>query len=102
MVALTIEPTKPANGRKPNCLSSQTPMKAPTMPMTMFQISPKSKAAHDLPGQPAGDRADDQHDDDALDSNHDVLPFPRAPTRTAMIQLRSGQASCRLRRIKSE
>ena len=81
MVALTIEPMKPANGTKPSCGSSQTPMKAPTMPMTMFQSSPKPKSAHDLPGQPAGDRADDQHDDKAFYSNHDVLPLPAGHAR---------------------
>ena len=71
IVALTIDPRKPANGTKPSCLSSQTPMNAPMMPMMMFQIRPKPESAHDLPGQPAGDRADDQHDDDAFD--HDFL-----------------------------
>jgi hypothetical protein len=49
-------------------------MKAPTMPMTMFPEESEAKTAHDLPGQPAGDRADDQHDDNAVYSNHDVLP----------------------------
>src|SRR5215813_3834607 len=34
----------------------------------------EAKTAHDLPGQPAGNRADDQHDDNAVYSNHDVLP----------------------------
>src|SRR5262249_3667833 len=54
MVALTIEPTKPANGTNPNCLNSQTPMKAPTMPMTMFQRSPKPKPRTICPAsQPA-------------------------------------------------
>jgi hypothetical protein len=74
IVALTIDPMKPANGRNPNCVSSQTPMKAPTIPMTMFQRRPEAKTAYDLPGQPAGNRADDQHDDNAVYSNHDVLP----------------------------
>jgi hypothetical protein len=32
------------------------------------------KTAHDEPGQPAGDRADDQHDDDAVYSDHGILP----------------------------
>ena len=34
----------------------------------------RHSTAHDLPGQPAGDRTDDQHDDNAVYSNHDVLP----------------------------
>src|SRR5258708_4255811 len=34
----------------------------------------EAKTAHDLPSQPAGDRTDDQHDDNAVYSNHDVLP----------------------------
>ena len=38
----------------------------------------KAKTAHDLTGQPAGNRADDQHDDNAVYSNHDVLPSGRA------------------------
>src|SRR6266852_3455785 len=33
----------------------------------------EAKTAHDIPGQPAGDRADNQHGDDAL-YFHDVLP----------------------------
>ena len=92
MVALTIEPMKPANGTKPNCVSNQTPMKAPTMPMTMFQIESETETAYDLPGQPAGDRADDQHDDDAVYFDHDVLPLAagRASRRDFATQLRSG------------
>jgi hypothetical protein len=35
ITALTIEPMKPENGTNPNCVSSQTPMKAPMMPMMM-------------------------------------------------------------------
>ena len=41
MVALTIDPTNPANGAKPSWRSSHTPMNAPTMPMMMFQRRPK-------------------------------------------------------------
>ena len=41
MVALTIDPMKPENGTKPNVESSQPPMIAPTMPMTIFQSRPK-------------------------------------------------------------
>src|SRR5262249_17733834 len=41
----------------------------------------EAKTAHDLPGQPAGDRADDQHDDNAVYSNHHVLP-PGCPPDT--------------------
>ncbi len=37
----TIEPMKPENGTKPNVESSHEPMKAPTMPMTIFQSRPK-------------------------------------------------------------
>ena len=55
-------------------------MNAPMMPMMMFQIRPKPNSAHDLPGQPAGDRADDQHDDDAFYSDHD---FPSRLAGTA-------------------
>ena len=85
MVALTIDPMKPANGMKPSCWSSQTPMKAPTMPMTMFQSSPNPKSAHDLSGQPAGDRAHDEHDDNTVYSNHGVLPLPAGRASPAAI-----------------
>src|SRR5262245_58474170 len=43
ITALTIEPMKPENGRKPSCRSNQTTMKAPTMPRMMFQSSPNPK-----------------------------------------------------------
>src|SRR5437763_354052 len=54
MTALTIDPTKPENGTKPNRVSNQTPMNAPTIPMMMFQSSPKPKPRTMLPAsQPA-------------------------------------------------
>src|ERR1700730_14861735 len=54
MTALTIDPTKPANGAKPNRVSNQTPMNAPTIPMIMFQRSPKPEPRTMLPAnQPA-------------------------------------------------
>src|SRR5512139_234500 len=37
---------------------------------------PESKSAHDLPGEPAGNRADDEHNNKAVYSNHGVLPLP--------------------------
>ena len=40
----------------------------------IFRTYAGHSTAHDLPGQPAGNRADDQHDDNAVYSNHDVLP----------------------------
>src|SRR5215475_2701433 len=43
----------------------------------------EAKTAHDLPGQPAGNRADDQHDDNAVYSNHDVLPDTAGHERPA-------------------
>src|SRR5262249_40853610 len=66
IVALTIEPMKPENGRKPKCVSSQTPMNAPMIPMMTFRSSPKPNPRTMFPGQPAGDRADDDHDDNAV------------------------------------
>src|SRR5215467_8545254 len=43
----------------------------------------EAKTAHDLPCQPAGNRADDQHDDNAVYSNHDVLPDTAGHERPA-------------------
>ena len=74
IVALTIEPMKPENGMKPSCRSSQTPDEGADDAEDDVPEQSRSKTAHDLPGQPAGDGADDEHDDDAIDVDHDILP----------------------------
>src|SRR5262249_55259248 len=43
----------------------------------------EAKTAHDLPAQPAGNRTDDQHDDNAVYSNHDVPPDTAGHERPA-------------------
>ena len=69
-----IEPRNPANGMMRNVVISHTPMKAPTMPITMFQMSPYPKPAHDLTGQPSRDGTDNDHDDNAVYPDHYCLP----------------------------
>ena len=46
-------------------------MNAPTMPMMMSPIRPKPDAAHDQAGEPAGDRADDENDQDCFNGHDD-------------------------------
>ncbi len=58
----------------PNCCSSQTPTKAPTMPITMFQSNPNPKPRTICPASQPAIAPDDQHNDDAFDSDHDILP----------------------------
>ena len=64
MVALMMSRVVPLPRLTPSCGNSQPATSAPMMPITMLPISPKSRAAHDQAGQPAGDRADHQCCDD--------------------------------------
>ena len=83
MVAEAMALTSPAPIRIPNCGSSQAPMKAPMMPMT---ISPTTKArtSHKLPGKPAGDQPYQQNYDQTFIGNcHDFSPLGVAYSRCA-------------------
>ncbi|GGI30130.1 hypothetical protein GCM10010987_57920 [Bradyrhizobium guangdongense] len=42
---------------------------APAMPITMSPTMPNPLPPHDLAGEPAGDQADEQDDDEALARN---------------------------------
>ncbi len=77
IVALTTEPTKPANGtnrHEPQLREQPDADEGAHDADDDVPEESEAKTAHDLPGQPAGDRTDDQHDDNAVYSNHDVLP----------------------------
>ena len=62
-----------AADHSPICGSSQPAIRAPTMPTMMSPISPKSAALDDHAGKPAGNRADDQPNNDALRTSPDFL-----------------------------
>ena len=77
ITALTMEPTNPANGTKPKL--RQQPGSDERADDSNDDVPDQSKTepAHDLTSQPAGNRADDQHHDKAVDSNHGILPLLR-------------------------
>ena len=60
MVALMISRTQLPPRLTPSCGNSQLASSAPMMPITMLPMQAETGAAHDQPGEPARDSANDQ------------------------------------------
>ncbi len=69
MVALMIEAIMPPPITMPIRGSSQPAMKRADDADYDVAEQPKAQAAHDLAGQPARDRADDQNNEDCFNSS---------------------------------
>jgi hypothetical protein len=67
-VVLIIEPMIPLPQNADEAAASSA-MKAPTMPTIILPIRFKTYAAYNQAGEPAGDRACNQDDDDCFDSH---------------------------------
>jgi hypothetical protein len=66
IVALMMEAIIPPPIMTPSAPSTQLPMNAPTMPTMMLPMSPNPTPLTDDASEPAGDRADDDEDDQCL------------------------------------
>ena len=65
MVALMISRTQVPPRLTPSCGNSQLASSAPMMPITILPMHAETCAAHDQPGKPARDTANDQRRNDA-------------------------------------